>query len=253
MDVIEDDYAFIFLTLTVKNCKGEDLIQQIDNLVSAYKTLCLRTRFKNVVQGWARCFEITHNWRTREYHPHFHCILAVRKDYFTSDLFIPQNDWCLLWQSCLGVDYKPIVDVRVFKDSEKGKGKEIAEVAKYTIKSSNIMANLQDISEYSQDVQKAVKQYTDSITDEIVMTLDTALTKRKLLSYGGALKRTRRELKLKDDDDLIHTGIDETQNIMEYEIERYRWDIGHRNYVKIIEGSEFYGYDVDYKTGGNTG
>ena len=233
MSEIEKDYKFIFLTLTVKNCAGKDLSANIDNMICAFKKLCERKRFTDAVQGWVRCFEVTYNWKTREYHPHFHCILAVDKSYFKSDLYIQQDEWCYLWQSCLNVAYKPIVDVRVFSESEKGKGKEVAEVAKYTIKSSNIMANLQNISEYSQDIQDEVKRFTDKITDDIVLTLDAALENRRLIGYGGIFKQKHKELNLTADDDLIHTEVDSEQNVLNYEIERYRWDIGHRNYVKI--------------------
>jgi plasmid rolling circle replication initiator protein Rep len=212
-------------------------------MVAAYKTLCLRKRFKDAVRGWVKCFEITYNWNTGEYHPHYHCVLVVDKNYFTSNLFIQQDEWCLLWQSCLGVDYKPIVDIRVFKDSEKGKGKEVAEVAKYTIKSSNIMANLQQISPYNQDVQDEVKKITNAITDEIVSTLDSALANRRLIEYGGIMKIKHKELNLTDDTDndnadLIHIETDSPQNGTDYMVERYRWDIGLKNYVRIEDERE---------------
>jgi plasmid rolling circle replication initiator protein Rep len=219
MSDIEKDYSFIFLTMTCKNVSGADLGKQIDNLYLAYKKLCKYKRFQNAVQGWCRCFEITHNWKTREYHPHFHCILAVDKSYFKSDLYIQQDEWCYLWQSCLNVAYKPIVDVRVFSESEKGKGKEVAEVAKYTIKSSNIMANLQSISEYSQEIQDEVRRITDNITDEIVSVLDIALANRRLIGYGGIFKQKHKELNLTDnDDDLVHVSGDENFNVMDFEV-----------------------------------
>jgi plasmid rolling circle replication initiator protein Rep len=52
MDNIQSDYEFVFLTLTVKNVKGEALKKQISSMVAAYKTLCLRKRFKDAVRGW---------------------------------------------------------------------------------------------------------------------------------------------------------------------------------------------------------
>lgn len=237
MGNISENYSFIFLTLTCKNVENINLKRQIDNLFSAYKKLSQLKRFEKAVRGYVRCFEITHNWKTHEYHPHFHCILAVDKSYFTTDLYICQDDWCLMWQSCLTVDYKPIVDVRVFTESEKGKGKEVAEVAKYTIKSSNIMANLKEINIYSKNIQDEVRSLTDSLTDEIVLTLDSALANRRLMGYGGVFKQKHKELNLKDiDDDLVHTEVDSKQNILNYEIECYRWDIKLKNYVRYKKG-----------------
>jgi len=130
---IEDDYKFLFLTLTIQNVSGNDLDITINKLFISYKNMCLLKRFKSAVKGWVRCFELTYNWQTNEYHPHFHILLAVDINYFNSSLYIEQDEWCSMWKSSLRVDYTPIVDIRVFTESEQGKGKEIAEVTKYTI------------------------------------------------------------------------------------------------------------------------
>ena len=246
MNSIENDYEFLFLTLTCKNVSGSNLDSQIDTLISAFKTLCLRKQFKNVVCGWCRALEINYNWQSGEYHPHLHAILCVDKNYFKSDDYIQQDDFCLMWQSCLDVDYKPIVDIRTFTESEKGKGKEVAEVAKYTIKTSNIMANLQDIKTFSQDIQDEAKKITDRITDEIVFTLDAALRNRRLIGYGGIFKEKHKELNLDSDidSDLIHTTDDKNaQDDLKFTIERYRWDIELRNYIKIEDDNTGEGSD----------
>jgi len=237
MDVIENDYEFLFLTLTCEAVKGKDLNNQISELYRAYGKLYGRKEFKKAVHGWVRCFEVNYNWETQTYNPHFHCILAVdKKNYFNSKNYLEQDDWCLLWKSCLDVKYKPIVWVEKFKSSEKGKGKEVAEVAKYTTKSSNIMANLKEIKDYPNDIKDFVKSYVDSISDEIVQTIDTALHSRQLMGYGGIFYQVKSTLKnSKNDDDYIITSADGEEVIhMPFEIESYRWDIGHRNYVKVV-------------------
>jgi plasmid rolling circle replication initiator protein Rep len=235
---IQDNYEFVFLTLTVKNTEGEYLNEMLNSMMKAYKLFCLRKRIKDSVRGWVKCFEITYNWKTAEYHPHFHCILAVDKDYFTTDKYLEQDEICEIWQSCLKVDYKPIVDVRVLSESEKGKGKEVAEVAKYTIKSSNIMANLRETFSYSKDIQDTIKNFTDAISDKIVLTLDSALENRRLIEYGGIFKKKHKQLNLSDDIssayvDLIHTETKSNYAGIDYSIEHYRWDIGNRNYIRI--------------------
>jgi len=236
MSKINENYRFVFLTLTVKNVTGDELNGQIDTMYKAFKTLCLRVRFKSAVRGWCRVFEITHNWKTQEFHPHFHVVLAVDTNYFTPSNIIKQDDFCKMWQSCLGVDYKPIVDVRTFTESERGKGKEVAEVAKYTIKASNILADLRGVSEYGQDIQAEAKKISENITDEIIITLDKALTNRRLIGHGGIFKKTHNSLKLDDDLDggLIHTGDDVTSNGgMAFSVERYGWHMYERNYFRL--------------------
>jgi len=236
MDEISEDYEFIFLTLTCKSVVGVDLSKRIDDLFSAYQKLYDLKRFKGSVRGWVRCFEVNYNWETGTYNPHFHCILAVDKDYFETKKYIHQDEWCLMWQSCMNVNYEPHVWITKFTDSEKGKGKEVAEVAKYTVKSSNILANLKEINDVSQDIKIKIKQYTDGITDEIVKTLDLALYNRKLLPKGGIFKVMHKKLNLdkKDVDDLIFIGADGTQyKNMDFDIEWYRWEIFRKNYVNI--------------------
>ena len=100
MGSIGDEYEFVFLTLTVKNVDAEGLEGQINKLFAAFKKLCERKRFKDAVHGWVRAFETTFNWQSMEFHPHLHCILAVDKSYFTSDAYIPQQEYCQLWQYC---------------------------------------------------------------------------------------------------------------------------------------------------------
>jgi plasmid rolling circle replication initiator protein Rep len=236
---LNDEYRYVFLTLTVKNMGSALYNKAVNKLFAAYKTLSSRKRFKSAVRGWCRVLETTYNWVSQEFHPHFHCILAVDKSYFTSDLYITQDEWCLLWQDCLDVDYKPIVDIRVFTESEKGQGKEVAELAKYCIKSSNIMANLTKIAPYKQEIQDHIRKLTDCITDEIVSTLDYALENRRLIGYGGIFKEKHRELNLGEiDGDLVHAGDDATQAIPDYDIERYHWDIGIKQYVRYEERGE---------------
>jgi len=235
MDAISCDYEFLFLTLTCKNVSADSLSSQIDKMYSAYKALCLRTKFKNAVHGWCRSFETTFNWKTSEYHPHFHVVLAVDKNYFTNSSYIEQKEWALLWQSCLETDYLPIVDIRVLRESEKGKGKEVAEIVKYCVKPTSVMADLRETVAYSEEIQTEVRRYTDVITDSTVYTLDTALANRRLIGFGGIFKTIHKDLNLSSDDDLIHAtnGDDEPEKNKSYDIERYRWHRGYKNYLRL--------------------
>lgn len=225
------DYKYIFLTLTIKNCHGEYLKDTLDVMMSSFNKLARRKAFRIAAKGYFRGLEITHNKKDDTYHPHFHLVIAVNKSYFTDPKFyLSQKKWTSMWKSCLGVNYTPIVDVRTVKGDYK---KAVAEISKYSVKSSDIIA------------KDSLGEIDETYTDSIVKTLDNALAYRRLISFGLLFKEVHRKLKLDDteDGDLTHTDNDDIRNDLAYMLLRYRWGIGHRNYVLI--GQENGNVDVD--------
>lgn len=226
MNYAEDnkDYDYIFLTLTVKNCTGDELKDTIDLLMNGFNSMTKRKMYKNSIKGHFRALEITHNLINDTYHPHFHCILAVNKSYFNSRDYISQREWTSLWKDVLKVDYTPIVDVRRFKD-RKGKGisKSIAEVAKYTVKDKDYI------------VRDELGEVIEKLTDDAVLILDHALANRRLIAYGGELKEIHKLLDMDDceDGDLVNTDNEELREDLEYVIERYSWNIGYKQYLRV--------------------
>ena len=219
------DYRFIFLTLTCKNIYADDVALTIDKLFHAFKKLTERKQFKQSIKGWFRALEITHKLDVNSkdfntYHPHFHAILMVNKSYFTDkNYYISQEKWTNLWQSCLKVDYTPIVNVKAFKVSSKSKvAKSVAEAAKYTAKDKDYL-----ISD------------NEEMTDSSVRVLDGALANRRLTAFGGELKKIHKELNLDDaeDGDLVNTDSEEElREDVDYIIEKYKWNIGYNQYIK---------------------
>ncbi|HEY4544624.1 MAG TPA: protein rep [Tissierellaceae bacterium] len=226
----QKDYRFIFLTLTCKNIYGEELSEQLDNLFHAFKKLTERKMVKQAVKGWFRALEVTHNLDESSkdydtYHPHFHIILMVNKSYFNKpELYISQEKWTSLWQSCLKVDYTPIIDVRAFKTGKKTHiSKSVAESAKYAVKSNDFIIR---------DKDGAIDE---EMTDDSVLILDKALANRRLVAFGGELKEIHKLLNLDDTEngDLINTDNEELREDLDYVIERYKWHIGYKQYYKI--------------------
>lgn len=224
--LLDYNYKFLFLTLTCKNVNADELSLQIDFLFKAFNLLTKRKKFKKSVKGWFRCLEVTYNCENDTFHPHFHCVLAVNSSYFDDkDYYIKQSDWCDLWRSCLNVDYTPIVDVRRFKDSDKGVGKEVAEVSKYAVKTTDFI------------IKRPNGKIIEDVTDYLVSTFDMVLANRRLIAFGGIFKELHKKLNLDDteDGDLIHVGDDEElREDLNYIIIRYKWQIGAvgNNYYK---------------------
>lgn len=263
---------WLFLTLTVRNVTGDDLQNGISHLMKSWDKLSRRKDFKRAVVGWFRALEITRNVFEDTYHPHFHVLLAVPPSYFDTG-YIKHSEWVSLWQDCLGVDYEPNVDIRVVRNkrnpereakilAEKGielqpdgrlieadlSGGAVAELAKYTTKSDDYLV----YNRYKQkQVRNRVKLVPDkrsgideSKTDEVVLTLDGALARRRLFAYGGLLKEIWNELaalqKLQDIEDenvdLVHVDTESKcncsvcgSNMLE---ELYSWVPDVRNYIK---------------------
>ena len=199
---LQNEYVFLFVTLTVKNPTGDKLGETCDLLYKAYQRLVDVKRMK-FIKGAFRALEITVNRDTAPitYHPHLHCIWAVEKSYFDND-YLPQKELSELWKQALNVKYTPIVDIRVCK--EKGftvNGKAytksiksaVAEVAKYAVKASDYLAG------------------TDKQNEEVVKTLLSVLRNRKMFAFTGIMRAVRQELKLDEIEtgDLIHVEADE--------------------------------------------
>ncbi len=134
---------------------------------------------------------MTYNEDENTYHPHFHLILAVNKSYFSdTKSYLSQEDWTNLWKESLKVDYTPVVDVRRIKASDDDTyGKAIAETAKYTVKTNDYL------------IKDEEGKINEALTDEVVDTLDTALHRKRLVSFGFVFKEVHKKLNLDDTED----------------------------------------------------
>lgn len=212
MDVLAKDYQFLFLTLTVKNCSAEDFPATVQVLFDGWRFMYNKSKpFRSgVICGSFRSLEVTRNKKDGSFHPHLHCILAVKPSYFHKD-FITQADWTSLWRSSCDLDYQPIVDVRkVNPHSEKGLSGAVSEVAKYAVKSSDFLTgSMSDMSSF-------------------VRTFLAGLTGRRLCSFTGCFQRVRRDLALDDveDGDLVHVEADQLRDDVAYMVVRYGWRSG---------------------------
>jgi plasmid rolling circle replication initiator protein Rep len=196
LEMVKEDYTLIFSTFTVKNCKGENLKENLDLMFKGWNNLMKdksirgwgkftkngeKRKYKGIIKGFYRALEITYNKKDDTYHPHFHCILVVRKGYFTGKEYLKQSEWVSLWERACNLDYEPIVDVRRFKKGEDGTfNKSVNEVAKYTTKDSDYLDDRN-----SQELNK-----------KVLFNLDQALFRRRLIAYGGILRDIHKQLNL---------------------------------------------------------
>lgn len=216
MDYIDQDtpgLVPLFLTLTIRNCEGEQLAAVLDRVFSAWNKLLQRAKLKRVVQGWFRALEITRG-ATGSWHPHLHVILLVREDYFIGQDYMPTTTWVQMWREALQLDYNPICDVRRMRSM--GSRKAVAEVAKYTVKDTDYV---------SRDPEQ---------TQQAVDILSRALRGRRLFAFGGCMREAAQVLRQEElgEGDLIHVDDDEVlRDDLAKVIEIYRWDFGAAKYL----------------------
>lgn len=213
-EATEQGYKFIFLTLTVKNVKSDELDNTIKKMNDAFSKMRRRKKF-NSIKGFFKALEITYNKDTDEYHPHFHCILAVKPSYFKKN-YISQQEFTDLWKDVMDLDYTPIVHVEAFKAATKKElAKSTAEAAKYTVKDSDYL--LKDKNNEI-DINR---------TDKVVKTLVEALHGKRLIAWGGVLKDIHKQLNLDDseDGDLVITSVEDEAGAA-FIIRKYSWRVG---------------------------
>ena len=204
---------FLFVTFTVKNCPAEKLEETINHMNQGFKSLtdkskklAITNKFKNNMLGYIRAMEVTYNQEKDTYHPHIHCILAVKAQYFTHG-YIKKGDWQYIWGECCKTEYEPIVKVQTIKNST---AKAVAEVAKYPVK-------MDELANY-QDEKKAINAL-------IVFT--KILKGRRLITFGGVFADIKKQLKLNDVEtgDLVNIEDEQKENFQEVKKVLFKFNV----------------------------
>ncbi|WP_226701792.1 protein rep [Priestia aryabhattai] len=227
---------WIFLTLTVRNCKGDKLDETIKSMSHAYRERFMKYgRVKDSIEGWFRALEITKNNEDNTYHPHYHVLIAVKPSYFRSkNKYINQEEWTDLWKEAMKLSYTPVVHVQAVK-ARKTK-KDFKEIV---IDIENSISEAQSVSKAILEVSKYTVKDTDILNGteeqkiETVYTLDNAMAHKRLVAWGGCLKKIREELRLEQkEDDLIHIDDNNVDEVSE-EIQKVTayWNYGLSEYV----------------------
>jgi hypothetical protein len=128
-----------------------------------------------------------------------------------------QATWTDLWQSCLKVDYTPIVDVRAVKGkkgtlkttpdaSNVAMMKAICETLKYSVKPADLLADPEWLGELTKQLQKT-----------------------RAISIGGCLKEFFSE---DEPEDLINGEIEEEEKTEDEAMLFFDWASAIRRYKK---------------------
>lgn len=223
--VVYPTARFLFLTLTIRNCELLNLRSTISDMNKAWRLLAKRKQFPAI--GWVRSLEVTRSHDDTA-HPHFHVLLMVSDNYFKAKgEYLNQNEWSKLWRLSLGVEYNPIVNIKVVKPKKNNRadGKEddglaaaVCETLKYTVKPNDLISN-------------PVSNSTNLISaSNWLCELTRQMHKLKAIGVGGVLKKYLSELE-QEPEDLIH--IEDTEDENESDLGHYyfQWRQYYKRYT----------------------
>lgn len=154
-----EGYVFLFLTLTVVNCKREELRSTLKMMADAWAKLRRRGAFE-AVDGFFRKLEVTYNKKSDTFHPHYHVMLAVKPSYFKK-AYVKRARWLQLWQECTGDSRIIIVDIRRMKDTFR----DVLELSKYQAKDAEY---LEDDMSVIGDLYKGIKGTKETFAGGVV-------------------------------------------------------------------------------------
>lgn len=225
--VVQDNpkSRFIFLTLTVRNCELDELRDTLAWMHKSWTKLVKRKEWASV-QGWVRSVEVTRGSDDTA-HPHYHALLMVKPSYFSTG-YVSQKSWSDAWQSCLGVGYTPVVDIRSVRPGNREKegqdgvlmSSAICETLKYSVKPSECL----------------ISDSNRKLTNEQWLTgLTSQLYKTRAIATGGILKQYLKELE-EEPDDLIHADEDGV-TVVDHESPRmaFGWRENAKRYTMLSD------------------
>lgn len=172
-----------FLTLTVKNCKPENLRYTIQKMNEDWNRMLAGRKIKPLLKGWAKSLEITYNPENNTFHPHFHIITLF-------DEFLGEGEtnrfFRKAWSKACRLPYEPITDFRTIDGTKESLATDneriynaIVETFKYSVKDKD----LEDMP---------LQTFRDFVL---------AVQGLRFVSYGGIIKEARKQLSLNDSED----------------------------------------------------
>jgi hypothetical protein len=125
----------------------------------SWERLTKRKRFPGL--GWVKSVEVTRCVKDDSAHPHFHVLMMVPSSYFTYG-YVTHAEWTELWQSCLRVDYTPVINIKAVKARPTNQDGEIhggiiaglLETLKYGVKEDDLVSSTSWLHELTLQLHK---------------------------------------------------------------------------------------------------
>lgn len=212
---------FIFLTLTVENPLIEDLKSTVEHMNKSFVRFQQTKAFRSAFLGFFKALEILGDkTKAGEAHPHFHIMLIVDKNYFTSKNYISQKEFLQMWRDATRNQNITQVNIKKIKPKKNSNltaiQSAVFEVAKYSVKHTDL-----------------TKKSDYAFTKIILQTRNM-----RFFSTGGILKDMINIQKC--DEDLIQFNKETEALWKEIEEEIYKWKNGdfYLEKINVIQEKE---------------
>lgn len=203
---------FLFMTLTVENCSGDDLRNTFKDMALGYTALLRLNCFKPV-KGSFRSFDVTYNPLRKDFHLHLHVILCVMASYFKGGNYMSWKTLQAAWRKVMKLDYDPVVWIGAVKpkDNESPTDYEIlteteikeksligavAETAKYSVSIGHLFAPYKKFDDVPTAAARFVLSKDLTWQAEVIEALDRGLHGCKLSHHTGIMLQVFREQKM---------------------------------------------------------
>lgn len=212
MQVLAEQYPstnYSFVTLTVKNCTAENLSSVMSAMAKSWNAMLHKKEYRDgAIAGYARSVEVTYNKITKEFHPHYHVIVAWGEDDFSGRLV---SNW-LSYAADQGLDANikaQCSESITTKDEGESMAGAICETFKYAVKSKQL--DDMPLAQFRQLVKE--------------------IGGKRLVSFGGIFKKIAKEIgaemeKVEDEDTKLcrHCGNTQLDKVV------YKWSFGDQRY-----------------------
>lgn len=251
-------HRWVFLTLTLKNCKVEELKQTVQHMSQSYKRM--RALADYPFEGYIRSLEVTRAWdwydRDRNFlgrhgtkwyydskegdkhewtaeptdyvHPHYHVLALVPASYFSGSKYVKQDRWSEMWGQSLRVDYKPIVHIQTIKAK---KGTIAIAPEELEQDDTGIVKGICETMKYTVKEQDLLGLFSkdDHNNSHWLKLITEQLYLLRRIEYSGILKEFGKEVKIEENDnENLIKGSEEKSSNEEIEKElifRYRVEL----------------------------
>lgn len=206
---LEQDYRFIHLVLTIPNVEtGSELIEAIEKLYKGFNKFWHYADIKKAFKGCLRCLEISYNYQNYSFHPHLHCLIAVKPSYFNDTrIYLNYDKVRQLWGKAMQSKQPLQIYLRSCK---VGDYVGVAEVCKYCVKPLDLTQGENDIANLT-----------------VILTLWHTLKGKRFVQKYGVVKEAFNNLFSENDDEYIEQIEVEEKTVM-----HVYWDTKTMNYMK---------------------